>query len=66
MLAESGVGECLQGFVQRRELVRDTDEPLGGLEAAVERVHLRVEAIETLENRVELAVIEMLAIRHCD
>jgi hypothetical protein len=29
-------------------------------------VHLRVEAIETLENRVELAVIEMLAIRHCD
>ena len=64
LLAERGVGERLQGFVQRGQLVRDADEPFGRLEAPVEGVHLVAEAVEALEDGIELAIIEVLAIRH--
>jgi hypothetical protein len=46
--------------------VRDPHEAFAGLEAAVERMHLVAEAVEALEDGVELAVIELVAIRHLD
>jgi hypothetical protein len=46
--------------------MRDPNEALCGLETAVEGVHLVAEAIEALEDGVELTVIEVVAIRHLD
>jgi hypothetical protein len=54
----------LQRLVQGRELVRDPYEALGGLEPTVEGVYLVAEAVETLEDRVELPVVELVALRH--
>ena len=64
-MAEGGVGERLQRLVERSELVRDADEALGGFEPSIERVNLVAEAIEPLEDGVELAIVQMLALRHC-
>jgi len=43
--------------------VGDPDQTFGGLEAAVERVHLVAETVEPLEDRVELSVVQMLTFR---
>jgi hypothetical protein len=46
--------------------VRDAHETFGGLESAVESVHLGAQSVEALEYGVQLAVIEVLAVRHSD
>jgi hypothetical protein len=46
--------------------VRDAHETFGGLESAGESVHLGAQPVETLEDGVQLAVIEVLAVRHSD
>ena len=46
--------------------MRDAHETFGGLESAVESVHLGAQAVEALEDGVQLAVIEVLAVRHSD
>src|SRR5439155_4345625 len=61
LLAEGGKGQRLQGLVQRRQLVRDTQQMLARVELAVERVHFVAEAVEALEQRVELSVAEILS-----
>ena len=63
-MAQGCVREGLERLVQRRQLVRDPDQSLGRLEAPVERVHLVAEAIQSLEDRIQLPVIELLV--HCD
>jgi len=44
----------------------DAHEAFGCLEPAVESVHLGAQAVETLEDGVQLAVIEVLSVRHSD
>ena len=66
LLAERGVRERLKRLVQRRQLVRDANEALGRLKAAVERVHLVAEPVEALENRVELTIVQLLALHAPD
>jgi hypothetical protein len=44
----------------------DAHEAFGGLEPAVESVHLGAQPVEALEDGVQLAVIEVLAVRHSD
>jgi hypothetical protein len=61
LLAQRRIGERLQGVVQSRELVRDSKEAIAVVELAVQRVHLVAEAIEALEDRIELAVVERLS-----
>ena len=46
--------------------MRDAHETFGGLESAVESVHLGAQPVEALEDGVQLAVIEVLAVRHSD
>jgi hypothetical protein len=46
--------------------VRDPHETFGGLESSVESVHLGAQPVEALEDGVQLAVIEVLAVRHSD
>jgi hypothetical protein len=46
--------------------VRDPDEPFGGFETAVDRVHLIAKPVEALENRVELTVVQLLALHAPD
>ena len=46
--------------------MRDSHEALGGLEAPVERVDLVAQAVEALEDRVQLTVVEVLSLRHLD
>ena len=62
MLPKGGVGECLEGFVQVDELVRDPRQPLLVVEPPVQRVHLVAKPVEPFEDGVELAVVEMLAV----
>lgn len=45
--------------------MRDADEALGRVEAAIERVYLVAEPVEPLEKGVELAVVESSTI-HSD
>jgi hypothetical protein len=66
LLAEGCVRERLERLVQRRELVRDPDEALSGLEAPVERVDLVAQTVESFEDGVELTVVEVLPLRHFD
>jgi hypothetical protein len=64
-VAEGRVGERLERLVQRPQLVRDAQEPVRVVEPAVENVKLGGDAIETLEHRVELAIVEGLpGLRH--
>ena len=56
LLAERGVGERLQRLVQRAELVDDRREVLARVEPAVEGPQLGVQRVQSLEQRVELAV----------
>src|SRR5215218_4862932 len=56
LLAEGGVGERLQRFVERGELAGDAEELLARVHPARERVHLVAQPIEPLQERVELAV----------
>jgi hypothetical protein len=46
--------------------VRDPHEALGRLEAPIEGMHLHDEAVQPLENRVELSIVEILSFRHRD
>jgi hypothetical protein len=57
LMPEGGVCERLERLVQRRELVRDAQETLGGIHPPIERVYLVAKAIEALEDGVELAVV---------
>jgi hypothetical protein len=59
LMADGGVGQGLEGLVQRRELARDPEQVLVGVEPLVERVHLVAEPVEPLEDGVELAVSEV-------
>jgi hypothetical protein len=63
--AERRVGERLQRLVQAAELPHDPLELVVRVEAPVEGVHLVAEAVEPLEDGVELAVVQRLALsRH--
>src|SRR5581483_6156612 len=59
LVAERGVGERLQRFVQVTELVRDHGQLLARLLAAVEARELGDEPVEPFEQRFELAVGEV-------
>ena len=63
--AERRVGERLQRLVETAELGDDPLQLVVRVEPAVEGVHLVAEPVEPLENRVELSVVEVLAVgRH--
>src|SRR5204863_4063015 len=53
---ERRIGERLKRLVELRELARDPQHPLVRLEPAVDRGDLLRQTVETLEQRVELAV----------
>ena len=59
---ERGVGERLQRLVQGRELAGDPRQALGAVEPAVEVVYLVTEPVEALEQCVELAVGDLVAV----
>ena len=59
---ERGVRERLERLVEERELVRDPEQPLVLVEPRVQPVHLLAEAIEPLEERVQLPVVYVLAL----
>jgi hypothetical protein len=61
---ERGVGQRLQGLVEGRKLARDPLELVVRVEAPVERVHLVAEAVEPLEDCIELPVVEVLTLSH--
>ncbi len=62
--AERSVGEGLQRLVQARELAHDPLELVVRVQPAVERVDLVAEAVEPLEDGVQLAIVEVLALSH--
>jgi hypothetical protein len=64
LLPEGGIGERLQRFVQRAQLVCEGEEALGVVEPAVEELELGAQAVEPLEHGVELPVVEGLAVSH--
>ncbi len=65
MLPQRGVSKGLEGLVQVDQLVRDPREPVLVVEPSVQRVDLVAEPVEPLEDRVELAVVEVVAVdRH--
>src|SRR5207249_1075298 len=57
---ERGVRERLERLVERADLVDDRREVLARVEAAVEGRDLRVQAIEPLEERVQLPIAELV------
>ena len=63
-MSERRVGERLERLVQVRQLVRDPDEGLGGIGPPVQGVDFGVQPVEPLEDRVELAVVEVLSMLH--
>ena len=65
MLPQRGVSKGLEGLVQVDQLVRDPREPVLVVQPPVQRVDLVAEPVEPLEDRVELAVVEVVAVdRH--
>jgi hypothetical protein len=46
--------------------VGDPHEPFSRFEATVERVNLVAQPVEALEDGIELAVVEVLSVRHLD
>jgi hypothetical protein len=64
VLAECGVGDGLQRLVQDGEFARDPEQRILLIEAAVQRVDLLAEAVESRENGVQLAVAEILRAFH--
>ncbi len=64
LLPQGRIRERLKRLVQRRELVRDPEEPLSRVHAAVECMHLVAEAVEALEHGIELPVFEVLTFSH--
>jgi hypothetical protein len=61
-MAEGGVGESVQRFLQIVELSRDERETLLALGRAVETLELRCDPVESLEQRVELAISDVVLI----
>src|SRR5205814_4860928 len=57
--AERCIGECLQRLVQRRKLPRDSEQVLAGIEMPVQGVHLGAQAVEPLEQRIQLPVADV-------
>src|SRR5919202_5139517 len=66
LVAEGGVRERLERLVQRRELACDPEQVLARVELAVQGPQLVGEAVEALEQGVELAVGELLALHAGD
>src|SRR5919202_138175 len=66
LVAEGGVGQRLERLVQRRELAGDPAQVLARVELAVQRPQLVGEAVEALEQGVELAVGELLSLHAVD
>ena len=65
MLPQRGVRKGLERLVQVDQLVRDPREPVLVVEPPVQRVHLVTEPVESLEDGVELPVVEVVAVgRH--
>src|SRR5207248_1565863 len=64
LLAERGIRDRLQRLVQAPQLVRQAGEALGMVEAPVEHVDLVDQLVQALEHRVELTVIEGIALGH--
>jgi hypothetical protein len=44
--------------------VRDSDQPVGRLETTVESMHLVAEAVQALQDGVELTIVEVVTV-HC-
>ena len=65
MLPESRVGECLQRFVQRAQLVREGEVALGVVEPLVQDSQLVAQAVEPLQHRVQLPVVEVSHASDC-
>jgi hypothetical protein len=61
LVAERCVGDRLERLVQRPELTRDAEQLFLRVETTGQRVYLLAEAVEALEERVELAVADFLA-----
>ena len=62
LVPERRVREGLHRLVQRLQLVRDAQQRLGRIDPPVEDVDLVDEAVEALEDCVELTVIERLVL----
>ncbi len=58
-LSESGVGERVQRFVQLAHLPREERKPFLLLRGSVEALELAGDAVEALEERVELAISQV-------
>jgi hypothetical protein len=65
-LPESGVGERVQRLVELPELARDEREALLLLGGAVQPLELRRDPVEALEQRVQLAIAEVLLLHGID
>lgn len=61
LLTEGRVGDRLQRLVEAPDLLGEAQRRLAGVEAAVDAAHLLRQAVEPLEDRVELTVAEDLA-----
>ena len=66
MLAERCVGERLQRVVQHGELADDRSKVLACIEATVQACQLSVQAVEALEERVELAIADFVLLHAPD
>src|SRR5207253_10457463 len=66
LLPEGGIRERLERLVQVPEFARDPQQVLLLVELAVERPELVADPVEPLEQRVELAVVEALALHRGD
>ena len=62
MLAERGVRDRVERLVERPQLTADVEEPLLRLEPVVDPLELLDDPVETLEQRVDLAVSQIPAV----
>src|SRR5436190_10491274 len=65
LLAERGIGQCLQRLVERCELAGQLEEVLVVVGPAVQLRELVADPVEPLEEDVEAAVRDVLAIHRC-
>ena len=65
-MPESGVRERVQGFLQIVDLTRDEREAFLALGRAVQALELVGDSLETLEQRVELAISDVVLFHGAD